>query len=101
MKNFRFAVTAGLLLASAGEMRAEPGKVSCKAERQAFDVYDAKTKQTTEHESWRVVCSVKRGTEEIYSGPLALPYPATFRDAMDAIETFRKEKAPEILKGKK
>jgi hypothetical protein len=100
--NFRFAVTAGILLAAGAGVCAEPpAKISCLAERQEFVVYDAKTKTSKEFESWRASCTIKKGSEEIYSGTLALPYPATFREAMDAIEEFRTKKAVEILKKEK
>ncbi|HLZ91094.1 MAG TPA: hypothetical protein VKQ28_05215 [Candidatus Acidoferrum sp.] len=97
----RFAVTAGIALLAGAGVCAEPPKVKCTAERQEFVVFDAKTKTEKGYENWHVTCAIKKGGQEVYSGPLVLPYPATFRDAMDAIEEFRSKKAPEILKGKK
>jgi hypothetical protein len=95
------AVILAAVLLPAGVLRAQKTslpKVSCQAENFPEVVTNAHTKKAEERDNWRVNCTIKRGDEVIHSGRLVLPYPASFREAMDAIDEFRTKKAPEILK---
>ncbi len=75
--------------------------VTCVAENHQETVYSAKTKTSENRDNWRVVCTVKLDEKSIVlpnEGRLILPYPASFHDAMEAIDLFRSKTAPEIVK---
>lgn len=76
-------------------------KVRCVAEQVSSDVVDAKSGKTKPFVNWTARCEIREGDSVIYAAPLVLPYPATKRDAYDAMDEFMDVKAPEILKKRK
>lgn len=64
-------------------------------------VVNDQTKESHEDESWVVDCRIEREGRVIWSGALTLASRSSFRDAMDAIDDFRKVKAPKIAKAYK
>jgi hypothetical protein len=72
---------------------------SCLITNDPVRVLDAKTKTYVDHdENWRADCKVKTGDKLVWSGALPLPMYATEPEANAAVEDFRKNKLPEILK---
>jgi hypothetical protein len=99
--DLRIGFLLGILLAIPAAEAQEKPKVNCVAENFGTVVMNAQTKKTEEIENWKVTCNIKQGDKILHEEKLVLPYPASYRDAMDAIEDFRKNKAPKILKEKK
>jgi hypothetical protein len=72
---------------------------SCLITNTPVRVLDAKTKTYVDHdENWRADCKVKIADKLVWSGALPLPMYATEPEANAAVEDFRKNKLPEILK---
>lgn len=53
-----------------------------------------------EVDDWRVTCTITEGEKKVFSDDLKIPHPTPFREAMDAIDQFRKVRAVQILKEK-
>lgn len=51
-----------------------------------------------EVDDWRVNCKIVQGDKIIWNEDLPLAHPTTYQEAMSAIDKFRKEEAPKILK---
>lgn len=51
-----------------------------------------------EKENWSARCTIKDGDELIDERGLVLPFPATFDEAIAAIDEYRKHFAPRLLK---
>lgn len=79
---------------------APKGKVTCIAENYPVMTVSHADKQAKEVEvdDWRVSCSLFSGEEKIFEQALPLAHPTSFREAMDAIDEFRRKRAPQILK---
>jgi hypothetical protein len=75
-------------------------KVSCIAENYPYDEYNSKTRKIDERQNWIVVCTITRGDKVLLKKRLLLPIGADFRDVMEAIDRFRTEEAPRLLKDK-
>lgn len=71
-------------------------KVSCVARNQ--QVVEVEHDKTVEKDDWIVDCTITVDEHVIWTKPLTLAHPATFRDAMDAIDEFRSKTAPRIVK---
>lgn len=99
-------LTSGLILAglltAVGDSRAQENPtVNCVAEKHSETVVNAKTGKAEERANWTARCEIREGQGVIYAKVLTLPYPATRREAMDAIEEFQDKTAPAILKERK
>lgn len=68
------------------------------AEKHSDNVVNSKTGKPEERVNWTGFCTIRQGESVIWQERLVLPYPATRRDAYDAIDEFQEKKAPEILK---
>lgn len=81
---------------------APKSKVTCLAENYPVVTVSHADKQAKEVEidDWRVTCSLFLDDKKIFEQALALAHPTSFREAMDAIDEFRKHQAPKILKEK-
>src|SRR5438105_9496940 len=95
-------VLAVWLLCALSARPQEKPKVSCFAENHPETFLDGQTGKEQERDNWTAKCEIRQGDAVLYAPTrLILPYPATFRQAMDAIDEFRSKKAVEILKEKK
>ena len=61
---------------------------------------DEHNKKASEEEKddWRVSCKITVGEEVIFNQAIDMPHPTEYRDAMDAIDEFRKKRAPQLIK---
>ena len=55
------------------------------------------TKRLEEVEDWRVTCTITAGDKTLFNQAMTLPHPTPFREAMDAIDSFRSKQAPKII----
>ena len=53
-----------------------------------------------EADDWIVDCRITIGAETVWTGTLPLAHPTGYEEAMAAINKFRKEEAPKIVKEK-
>ena len=53
-----------------------------------------------EADDWRVSCKIVQGDKTLWAEELSLLHPTPYAEAMAAIDKFRKEEAPKILKEK-
>jgi hypothetical protein len=58
------------------------------------------TSRLEDVDDWRVNCVITLGDKKLFDEALTLPHPTPFRDAMDAIDSFRSKQAPKIIKEK-
>lgn len=96
-----FWTCGGSFLFAQTKPQPEKVSVSCIAVNRPMDVYNAQSKKYEEVDDWHVDCTIRRGDKLVYGPePLALGYPASYAEAMQAIDEFRKKKAAEIVKSK-
>jgi hypothetical protein len=96
----RIGLNIGIMCLVALSARAQnTASFSCLITNVPVRVLDAKTKTYVDHdENWRADCKVKIADKLVWSGALPLPMYATEPEANAAVEDFRKNKLPEILK---
>jgi hypothetical protein len=78
-----------------------PYKVTCVATNQIVILAQKNENGTSTEvasDDWRVVCKIMQGDKKIFEEALTIAHPTKFREAMDAIDVFRKERAPQIIK---
>jgi len=85
------------VLLAGSAVQSEPiAKVSCMMKNVGVVSYDGKSGNSSAGDDWYTDCTITVGDRKIYSKALIVGHPASLRDAMNAVEEFRK-KAPEIV----
>lgn len=77
--------------------------VSCKAVNYPEEIvhnFADKHAVLEEVDNWVVSCTITLGADTIWTETLPLAHPTGYEEAMTAINKFRKEEAPKILKEK-
>ena len=78
-------------------------KVSCVATNYPEIISEKKadgTAKETEADDWRVTCTITDGDKTLFRDDLRIAHPTPFREAMDAIDSFRTKQAAKIVKEK-
>ena len=108
--SLRFLITASLALCGclmhvqtrAQAPQTKPvAKVSCIALNEPVDTvhhFADGHAVLEEADDWRVNCKIVQGDKTIWNEDLPLAHPTPYQEAMSAIDKFRKEDAPKILK---
>lgn len=85
-------------LLSARAVQSEPtSKVSCMIKNVGVVMYDKKSGKSSNGDDWYADCTITVGDRKIYAESLIVGHPASLRDAVEAVEEFRKVKAPKIV----
>jgi hypothetical protein len=72
--------------------------VSCIASREDWGTHNVQTGEERDEENWEASCTLTVDEVLVWKGKLVMAHPATFREAIDAIQGFRNERAPELVK---